>query len=980
MSNQTFYNAVVEDIMDPLMLGRVRVRVVGVHTENKEMLPTEDLPWATPIMPITSASMNGIGSSPTGLVCGSWVVVFFTDQYSFQQPMILGSVIGIPTSELNTYAGDEEPVVISTSLNSNSIFPQDLLPKELAFIDPIATLLGKLGLDISGLSTKDGVQVTGQTQTTQVNPENFIPTKNAQTSVSNPVKWTLGQTSKQFESGSNGPGTINDYNGAASWDKGGASYGSYQFASYLPAQIPLNASRNAGTWREKRRPSPVEEYLAQSRFSSQFKGLSPATPEFDAKWKEVAAAYPEDFQKDQHDHVQRKYYEPVIAKLKARGFNFENNGPAVHDAIWSTSVQYWHGRTVDLIISALGSKSSVSDEEFVNLVYGLKASTFSQDSSRISIEKSSLLALVGSGATRDNLVTSNSVAAGTTSTATVKNNPAVNSQSTKEFDLQIENTSEITRANTLGFTDPSGKYPLKNFLNEPDTNRLARNDKINQTIVEKKKNNRTSGVVTANNNGTWSQPEIPYASKYPYNHVTQSESGHTFEVDDTVGGERIHVYHRMGTFVEIDNNGTMVRKIVGDDYQIVERNGNIYIGGKCNVTVSGSINIYSYGNTNIETEGNTTVIGHNDVTVKASGNMDLSSAEVMTLKASQIILDSDSSVEVSARANINMKSNMDINVTGANTNIKAAGDFKVAANGEIWNYAAGDVSLSGANIYGDAVGITSLENGESKATDFISVSPITANFGVPSDGRKKASETIHEPLTPNTRIDSASFFFETEEDSKDSAEYENYKNSMISTGNAKVEDYKTKPVEVEKDTSNIEASKDLIPVNIESINSMKNFPDNMRLSPNFTLGQVSSQAAVSKYKVKDQYGITAADAVANLQNLCLNVLEPILRKYPNMFVTSGFRHQNSGSKISDHVLGQAVDMQFRGVPKSEYFEIAKEIRKLVPFKQMLLEYKNTGTGMPWIHIALSRDKNQNENRISTFFNHKKHSDGLVRLA
>lgn len=58
MSSQMFYTGVVEDIHDPLMLGRVRVRVVGVHTENKVLLPTEDLPWATPVLPITSASMN----------------------------------------------------------------------------------------------------------------------------------------------------------------------------------------------------------------------------------------------------------------------------------------------------------------------------------------------------------------------------------------------------------------------------------------------------------------------------------------------------------------------------------------------------------------------------------------------------------------------------------------------------------------------------------------------------------------------------------------------------------------------------------------------------------------------------------------------------------------------------------------------------------------------------------------------------------
>jgi hypothetical protein len=99
-----------------------------------------------------------------------------------------------------------------------------------------------------------------------------------------------------------------------------------------------------------------------------------------------------------------------------------------------------------------------------------------------------------------------------------------------------------------------------------------------------------------------------------------------------------------------------------------------------------------------------------------------------------------------------------------------------------------------------------------------------------------------------------------------------------------------------------------------------------------------------------------------------------------MFVTSGFRHANSGSKVSDHVLGQAVDLQFRGATKADYFEIAKAIKQLVPFKQLLLEYKTTGSGMPWIHISLARDNNKNNSQVMTFFNHRKHSDGLTKLA
>lgn len=92
------YVGVVEDIHDPLKLGRCRVRVVELHTANKVELPTEDLPWATPIQSITSAANSGIGQSPTGLLQGSTVIVVFTDQDQ-QNPLIIGSIAGIPSSD-----------------------------------------------------------------------------------------------------------------------------------------------------------------------------------------------------------------------------------------------------------------------------------------------------------------------------------------------------------------------------------------------------------------------------------------------------------------------------------------------------------------------------------------------------------------------------------------------------------------------------------------------------------------------------------------------------------------------------------------------------------------------------------------------------------------------------------------------------------------------------------------------------------------
>ena len=86
----TFFIGVVEDINDPAMKNRVRVRIYGKHTEDNIILPTDALPWTSVVMPVTAGSVPGAGYSH-GLVQGSWVVGFFLDG-SEQETLIIGSL------------------------------------------------------------------------------------------------------------------------------------------------------------------------------------------------------------------------------------------------------------------------------------------------------------------------------------------------------------------------------------------------------------------------------------------------------------------------------------------------------------------------------------------------------------------------------------------------------------------------------------------------------------------------------------------------------------------------------------------------------------------------------------------------------------------------------------------------------------------------------------------------------------------------
>ena len=143
-----WFNGVVEDRQDPQKLGRLRVRCVGIHTDNKDDLPTSDLPWSQLIHPITSSGISGLGSSPGFVVEGTWVFGYFRDGYNMQEPMIMGTLPGKPVELADTSKGFYDP---------NGVYPKykdEVDTNRLAVNDSEAP---HLGLELRKLTRKTGV-------------------------------------------------------------------------------------------------------------------------------------------------------------------------------------------------------------------------------------------------------------------------------------------------------------------------------------------------------------------------------------------------------------------------------------------------------------------------------------------------------------------------------------------------------------------------------------------------------------------------------------------------------------------------------------------------------------------------------------------------------------------------------------------------------------------------------------------------------
>lgn len=959
MLHTQLYTGVVENRNDPHKLGRCQVRIVGLHTDDKTILPTDDLPWAYPMQPVTSAAISGIGTAPVGPVPGTWVVVMFRDE-DLQQPIMLGTVGGVPQTKGGERAMDD---------SNDSILPTDG----------------------GTLTTSDGSVVTssdGTPITTGTNESNNSAPKIPTPVVTPTATSTDIPRTPPPRSGATNQATAGINALIAACDKVGlttkyAKCALLGIAGGESKWVPQKESYNYNPTRLKQIFSTastevVEQYsyavkkgMSREEFFSFFYG-----PTFRGK----------NFLGNKTDAHGGKYYGRGFIQLTglgnyeryqklgaAMGLNVDivNNPDSLNDDLETSA-----------LIAALYIKDRVKGWEKLMYEPGFfqaAKNAVGVNSPDIAIAKQSYYEYFYGGS-------GDPVSTDKNATATEPNLTPAEIAAAPAEKREAYKEDRSANSDKLGFTDPSGKYPLRGHMNEADTNRLARGV-ISGTCFGFKDAIRKIDIPTANN-GKWSQPLSSYNTIYPYNKVMETESGHVMEFDDSPDGERIHLYHRKGTFNEVDPNGSQVNFIVGDNYQIVLRNNNIYVVGTGNITVGGNMRVLVQGDANIEVEGRSSILLKGDAELGVAGNLDMTVGEDFNLKVG-----GDYNIE--SGANISLKTAKNFNVdTTAGISLHATQDINSLSDGKTNMQAKGDINVKSAA----AASIQSESDINILTAGKLAMDYQRGDFGSGANGAGSAEVVLVNPvkLTPPELINSVVSSFDNltppERSFEDIAKFETPDEWSTPQGQLEKEKQFDNPTYKSPENQAEAAQEILIPsantvqgkkVDTTAIYNRTDFPPSYKLSKNFTVGQLIEPSVILQdVTLPPSVGqrgaprvYTKQDIIANLAALAENICEPIYEllgptsgKYAPQSskgiwsINSGLRN---GTNNSDHNKGRAIDIRYN--PKrsfEETWKLAAQLEKILPYNQIILEYRrpgaknNPGPGWQnWIHISYSTDGN-----------------------
>jgi predicted chitinase len=232
---------------------------------------------------------------------------------------------------------------------------------------------------------------------------------------------------------------------------------------------------------------------------------------------------------------------------------------------------------------------------------------------------------------------------------------------------------------------------------QPQNSALARGEDTHKTSILFQEVNRLSADFSSIEEGfKIEEPSPGYCAVYPHNRVIETACGHSIELDDSPGAERIRIWHTKGSYVEMHQSGVVVVKAANDLWLGSE--GHICIVSKSRqlIKVEGDAVMSVDGNMALEVKGDMQQIVRGNYELSVGGQLNLNGSEEIQARAAKVRIESN--VE-----SINLKSSKQINIQSGEV-------MNIRSEGGILQQAVGDINIKGENLFVQGTGDTHIKS------------------------------------------------------------------------------------------------------------------------------------------------------------------------------------------------------------------------------------------------------------------------------
>ena len=268
-----------------------------------------------------------------------------------------------------------------------------------------------------------------------------------------------------------------------------------------------------------------------------------------------------------------------------------------------------------------------------------------------------------------------------------------------EFDE--ESLKTLASKKTSVFTeDPTGTFPYDAYMNKINTNAQA---------MGEERNDLKWASSSPEMNLTVADEVIN--SQFGYNQVQRSITGHSFEIDDTPGNERVLIMHKDGAGIELRPDGGVSISSLKTRVDVIGGTYEMIVSGDANLTYNGNVNMKVKGEFNVEClDFNVTAKGNKTETIRGSETRKISKGTNQTITGNSTSFITENKTDIilgnyhhsikgnwenNIEGNVSIFSNADMNLTGKTLLNGSSSNITLSANDMTVQGGAGTIGGTG---------------------------------------------------------------------------------------------------------------------------------------------------------------------------------------------------------------------------------------------------------------------------------------------